>query len=103
MEIDEAKLPKMTGFDLLEKVKTSGSSRSLPVIVYTGKELTRREEITLNLDYAQSGLGGASCGPGTLPQYLLMPVPVSFHVWLRPLSGDGGPLAELARTRLIWD
>jgi CheY-like chemotaxis protein len=43
----DLKLPKMTGFDLLEKVKTSGSSRSLPVIVYTGKELTRREETKL--------------------------------------------------------
>jgi HAMP domain-containing protein/signal transduction histidine kinase/DNA-binding response OmpR family regulator len=43
----DLKLPKMTGFDLLEKVKTSESSRSLPVIVYTGKELTRREETKL--------------------------------------------------------
>ena len=43
----DLKLPKMTGFDLLEKVKTSESSHGLPVIVYTGKELTRREETKL--------------------------------------------------------
>ena len=43
----DLKLPKMTGFDLLEKVKTSERSRALPVIVYTGKELTRREETKL--------------------------------------------------------
>ncbi|MDQ3067284.1 MAG: response regulator, partial [Actinomycetota bacterium] len=43
----DLKLPKMTGFDLLEKVKTSAESRSLPVIVYTGKDLTRREETKL--------------------------------------------------------
>jgi len=43
----DLKLPKMTGFDLLEKVKTTERSRSLPVIVYTGKELTRREETKL--------------------------------------------------------
>ena len=43
----DLKLPKMTGFDLLEKVKTSDSSHGLPVIVYTGKELTRREETKL--------------------------------------------------------
>ncbi len=43
----DLKLPKMTGFDLLERVKTTGSSRGLPVIVYTGKELTRREETKL--------------------------------------------------------
>jgi CheY-like chemotaxis protein len=43
----DLKLPKMTGFDLLEKVKTTERSRALPVIVYTGKELTRREETKL--------------------------------------------------------
>ncbi len=43
----DLKLPKMTGFDLLEKVKTSERSRTLPVIVHTGKELTRREETKL--------------------------------------------------------
>jgi len=32
-------------------------------------ELTRRDEITLNLDVRQRGLGGASCGPDTLPEY----------------------------------
>jgi len=49
-------------------------------------ELKRREEITLNLDYRQSGLGGASCGPGTLPQYLIQPQPVAYRVRLRPIS-----------------
>ncbi len=43
----DLKLPKMTGFALLEKVKTDERSHSLPVIVYTGKELTRREETKL--------------------------------------------------------
>ena len=43
----DLKLPKMTGFDLLERVKTTERSRALPVIVYTGKELTRREETKL--------------------------------------------------------
>jgi len=48
-------------------------------------ELKRREEITLNLDYAQCGLGNASCGPGVLPQYLLTPQPVEFAVRIEPL------------------
>ena len=43
----DLKLPKMTGFDLLERVKSDERSRSMPVIVYTGKELTRREETKL--------------------------------------------------------
>jgi len=43
----DLKLPKMTGFDLLEKVKNDDRFRGLPVIVYTGKDLTRREETKL--------------------------------------------------------
>lgn len=48
-------------------------------------ELKRRDEITLNLDYAQCGLGNASCGPGVLPQYLLTPKPLEFAVRIEPL------------------
>ncbi len=47
-------------------------------------ELKRRDHIVLNLDYKQSGLGGASCGPGTLPQYLIEPRPVQYCLRLRP-------------------
>jgi HAMP domain-containing protein/CheY-like chemotaxis protein/signal transduction histidine kinase len=43
----DLKLPKMSGFDLLEKVKTDEGSHSLPVIVYTSQQLTRREETKL--------------------------------------------------------
>jgi CheY-like chemotaxis protein len=43
----DLKLPKTTGFDLLEQVKRDERFRDLPIIVYTGKELTRREETKL--------------------------------------------------------
>jgi CheY-like chemotaxis protein len=43
----DLKLPKMTGFDLLERVKSDERFRGLPVIVYTGKDLSRREETKL--------------------------------------------------------
>jgi hypothetical protein len=36
-------------------------------------DLTPRQEVIVNLDYAQRGLGTASCGPDTLDQYLLPP------------------------------
>jgi hypothetical protein len=49
-------------------------------------ELKRRGEITLNLDYAQSGLGSASCGPGRLEKYQLPAVETRFSVRLRPFS-----------------
>jgi signal transduction histidine kinase/CheY-like chemotaxis protein/HAMP domain-containing protein len=43
----DLKLPKMTGFDLLEKVKREEGMHPLPVIVYTSQQLTRREETKL--------------------------------------------------------
>jgi len=49
-------------------------------------ELTRRDEIILNLDHEQCGLGGASCGPGTLPQYLIEPGTFDFSFRLRPFE-----------------
>ncbi len=49
-------------------------------------ELKRRPEIFLNLDYAQSGLGSASCGPGRLEKYQLKAVETRFSLRLRPFS-----------------
>jgi beta-galactosidase/beta-glucuronidase len=49
-------------------------------------ELTRLNETILNLDYAQSGLGSASCGPGRLEKYQLKPVETRFSVRLRPFN-----------------
>jgi beta-galactosidase/beta-glucuronidase len=49
-------------------------------------ELTPRAEVILNLDVQQSGLGGASCGPETLPQYLVAPGRYAFRVRLRPVT-----------------
>jgi CheY-like chemotaxis protein len=43
----DLKLPKMTGFQLLEKLGTDERFQHIPVIVHTGKELTRREETRL--------------------------------------------------------
>ncbi|MFN8459908.1 MAG: glycoside hydrolase family 2 TIM barrel-domain containing protein [Anaerolineae bacterium] len=49
-------------------------------------DLKRRDDITLNLDYAQCGLGNESCGPGVLPQYLLTHSEYRFSLRLRPIS-----------------
>lgn len=49
-------------------------------------EVPRRETITWNLDHRQAGLGGNSCGPGTLPQYRITPAPVRFVFHLRPVT-----------------
>ncbi|MBN2304077.1 MAG: DUF4981 domain-containing protein, partial [Anaerolineae bacterium] len=49
-------------------------------------ELTRRDDITFNVDHVQSGLGGASCGPSTLDHYLVQPRVITYGVWFRPVS-----------------
>ncbi len=46
-------LPDMTGFDLLEKLERSQTAHIPPIIVYTGKEISRQEENKLR-EYADS-------------------------------------------------
>jgi len=40
-------LPDMTGFELMEEMRKDESLRALPVIVYTGRDLTKKEETQL--------------------------------------------------------
>ncbi|SCY19083.1 response regulator [Desulfoluna spongiiphila] len=46
-------LEDMTGFELLEKIRLSPTSARVPIIIYTGRDLTRDEEKELNR-YAES-------------------------------------------------
>jgi hypothetical protein len=63
-------------------------------------ELVRRDEVMFHLDIKQCGLGGASCGPGTLPRYLVLPDTYRFAVRLRPFSvGEDNP-SRIARESL---
>ncbi len=43
----DLKLPDMSGFELIEKLQTDLGQYDLPIIIYTGKELTRKEELHL--------------------------------------------------------
>jgi hypothetical protein len=63
-------------------------------------ELVRRDEIYLNLDLRQSGLGGHSCGPMVLPQYLVEPKNYEFSVLFCPLDPGSQPLEQLGRIDL---
>jgi CheY-like chemotaxis protein/signal transduction histidine kinase/HAMP domain-containing protein len=49
----DLKLPGKGGFSLLERVKKSEEHRGVPVIIYTGKDLTRQEETRLK-KYAET-------------------------------------------------
>lgn len=60
-------------------------------------ELKRRDEVYWTLDYRQCGLGGNSCGPMTLPQYLVLPEKYKFSVLLRPIYPERDDLRKLGR------
>ncbi|HEV7884195.1 MAG TPA: ATP-binding protein, partial [Solirubrobacteraceae bacterium] len=49
----DLKLPKMTGFTLLDHLKGDERHRDVPIIIHTGKQLTRRDETRLRR-YADS-------------------------------------------------
>jgi CheY-like chemotaxis protein len=45
----DLRLPDMTGFDLLEKLQGEAVLRDIPIVVFTGKELTPAEEARLRV------------------------------------------------------
>ncbi len=63
-------------------------------------EMRRVDEIILNLDYAQSGLGSASCGPGRLEKYKLQAVETTFSLRLRPFESKEETAVELSKNAL---
>lgn len=50
--------------------------------------LKPRDQITLNLDHRQCGLGSGSCGPATWEAYRVQPEPFRFSLRLRAFSMD---------------
>ncbi len=54
---------------------------------------------TLHLDFEMSGLGNGSCGPGTLPKYLIQPGCFRHALRLRALKAGDNP-AEISRAPL---
>jgi len=84
------------GMPLLEVTALHYSAEDLAAAKHL-HDLTPRPEIILNLDWKQTGLGGNSCGPGTLPQYRIVPSPVNFSLCLRPIAPGIMGLQELSR------
>jgi hypothetical protein len=84
------------GAEPLEASVSHYSAADLYAALHT-PELVRRDEVTLNLDHRQCGLGGASCGPGTLPHYLVPPGVYHFTLRLRPFDANRENPVQLAR------
>jgi beta-galactosidase len=62
--------------------------------------LVPHKDIFVSLDYAQMGLGGNSCGPIPLPQYILKPSIVNYSYSLRPFDSKSEPVETLGRQLL---
>ncbi len=60
-------------------------------------DLVRSQEVFFNLDLAQCGLGGDSCGPRTLDKYMLPPQTYAFTTLLRPYDPHQGSITVRAR------
>ena len=69
---------------LMEASVSHYSAADLYQALHTN-ELTPIPETIINLDYGQAGLGGASCGPATLPEYHILPGNYKFTFNLQPI------------------
>jgi beta-galactosidase len=89
----------VVGMPLLELSAHHYTAQDLTLARHT-YALKRRDDITLNLDYRQSGLGGESCGPRTLPEYLIQPAETRFSVRLRPFAAGEQSAMALSKQEL---
>jgi len=70
---------RITGYPVFDLTLRPWTTEDLDIARHT-KELTPRDRTWINLDFAQNGIGSASCGPGVLPQYRLEPGPFAFEI-----------------------
>ncbi len=80
----------MIGEPLLQASVSHYTADDLYAAMHTF-DLVRRPEVYVCLDQLQSGLGGASCGPGTLDRHLAWPGDHTFSITLKPLDPADQP------------
>ncbi len=65
-------------------------------------ELEKKDFVTLNVDHLQQGLGTATCGPSTFPQYVLPVTGMKFTIRMKPFrSGMDAQESYSSRSPLI--
>jgi signal transduction histidine kinase/CheY-like chemotaxis protein len=92
--IIDLKLPDMDGSDLLERMTTEDICSFPPVIVYTGRNLTREEENRLNKYSRSIIIKGARS-----PERLLDEVTLFLHTVESQLSAERQTMLRTARNR----
>jgi len=92
--IIDLKLPDMDGSDLLERMTTEDICSFPPVIVYTGRNLTREEESKLNRYSRSIIIKGARS-----PERLLDEVTLFLHTVESKLSAERQTMLRIARNR----
>ena len=92
--IIDLKLPDMDGSDLLERMTTEDICSFPPVIVYTGRNLTREEETRLNKYSRSIIIKGARS-----PERLLDEVTLFLHTVESKLSAERQTMLRAARNR----
>jgi beta-galactosidase len=63
-------------------------------------ELKKRNETILTIDMQHCGLGGRSCGPGPLKQYLLNTEKATFRFSIRPYIGSMEDKTDVAKIKI---
>jgi len=75
---------RISGDPTIEFTARRWSTEDLDAAAHTS-DLTARDSIFVNIDYAQHGLGSAACGPGPLPAYVLEARPFTLAFTLEHL------------------
>jgi len=92
--VTDLNLPDASGFELLERMAASTSTAFPPVIVYTGRALTRDEELRLRRHSKSIIVKGARS-----PERLLDEVTLFLHSMEAQLPPEQQRLLQLARRR----
>ncbi len=88
----DLRLPDMSGFDILERMREHESLRNVPVIVATGKDLTEQEEIRLRELSQSIVLKGVQS-----PERLLDEVTLFLHLVAEDLPAEKQRMLERVR------
>jgi len=64
-------------------------------------DLKRRDETIVNIDYAMSGVGSASCGPELLSQYKISQNEISFKIRIKPIFKEDVSIFELVNANIV--